>query len=167
VAAATASVQPGLTRARVPYAGIATRTVALVLDLVIVNVLVIVGAALLRLVASLVGDLRPEWLAEALVAAGWGLSVTGYFVLFWSVTGQTPGMRAMQLRVVREDGSPPSFWRAFVRLIGLLLAIVPLFAGFLPILFDARRRGLPDYLAGTVVLYADRAEPHGVVTSGL
>jgi uncharacterized RDD family membrane protein YckC len=76
-------------------------------------------------------------------------------------------MRAMQLRVVREDGSPPSFWRAFVRLIGLLLAIVPLFAGFLPILFDARRRGLPDYLAGTVVLYADRAEPHGVVTSGL
>jgi uncharacterized RDD family membrane protein YckC len=167
VVAATASIQPGLTQARVPYAGIATRAIALVLDLVIVHVLVIVGAALLGLVASLVGDLRPEWLAEALVAAGWGLSVTVYFVLFWSVTGQTPGMRAMQVRVVREDESPPSVWRAFVRLIGLLLAIVPLFAGFLPILFDARRRGLPDYLAGTVVLYADRAEPHGVVTGGL
>ena len=83
-----------------PYAGIATRAIALVLDLVIVNVLVIVGGALLGLVTSLVGDLRPEWLAEALVAAGWALSVTVYFVLFWSVTGQTPGMRAMRLRVV-------------------------------------------------------------------
>ena len=64
--------------------------------------------------------------------------MTVYFVLFWSVTGQTPGMRAMRLRVVTADGTPPSLWRAFVRLIGLLLAIVPLFAGFLPVLFDAR-----------------------------
>jgi uncharacterized RDD family membrane protein YckC len=155
VVAATASIQPSLTQARVPYAGIATRAVALVLDLVIVHVLVLVGAALLGLVASLVGDFRPEWLAAALLGAGWGLSVTVYFVLFWSVTGQTPGMRAMQVRVVREDGRPPSIWRALVRLIGLLLAIVPFCAGFLPILFDARRRGLPDYLARTVVVYAD------------
>jgi uncharacterized RDD family membrane protein YckC len=164
VVAATASIQPGLTATRVPYAGIATRAVALVLDVVIVNVLVLVGAGLLGIVASLVGDLRPEWLADALVAAGWGLSVATYFILFWSVTGQTPGMRAMRLRVVRENGRPPSLGRAFVRLIGLLLAIVPLFAGFLPVLFDARRRGLPDYLAGTVVLYADPAA--GVVTGG-
>ena len=90
--------------------------------------------------------------------------MTVYFVLFWSVTGQTPGMRAMQVRVARENGNLPSVGRAFVRLIGLLLAIVPLFAGFLPILFDARRRGLPDYLARTVVVYADPAA--GVVTGG-
>jgi uncharacterized RDD family membrane protein YckC len=162
--AATASIQHGLTTARVPYAGVATRAVALALDILLVHVLVLVGAGLLGLVASLVGDLRPEWLAEALIGTGWGLSVTVYFVLFWSVTGQTPGMRAMRVRVVREGGSPPSVGRAFVRLIGLLLAIVPLFAGFLPVLFDARRRALPDYLAGTVVLYAEPAD--GVVTAG-
>jgi uncharacterized RDD family membrane protein YckC len=40
-----------------------------------------------------------------------------------------------------------------VRLIGLVLAIVPCFAGFLPALVDDRRRALPDLLAGTVVLY--------------
>ena len=164
--AAPASIQPGLTQARVPYAGIATRAVALVLDLVLMPC----DRAHRR------GPARPrrltrrrpqaEWLVATLVAAAWGLSVTIYFVLFWSVTGQTPGMRAMRLRVVTADGTPPSFWRAFVRLIGLLLAIVPLFAGFLPVLFDSKRRALPDYLARTVVLYADRAEPHGVVTSG-
>jgi uncharacterized RDD family membrane protein YckC len=157
VVAATASVQPGLTSARVPYAGVATRAVALAVDVVIVNVLVLLGAGLLGLVASLVDDLRPEWLAQALIAVGWGLSVAVYFVLFWSITGQTPGMRAMRLRVIRESGSPPSLARAFVRLIGLLIAIVPMFAGFIPVLFDDRRRGLPDYLAGTVVVYADPA----------
>jgi hypothetical protein len=49
-----------------------------------------------------------------------------------------------------------------VRFAGLLLAIVPLFAGFLPVLFDERRRGLPDYLAGTVVHDVDRLPPKPV-----
>jgi len=38
-----------------------------------------------------------------------------------------------------------------VRFFGLLLAIVPRFAGFLPVLLDDRRRGLHDFLAGTIV----------------
>jgi uncharacterized RDD family membrane protein YckC len=154
--AATASIEPGLNEERVPYAGVATRAIALAVDIAIVHLIVLAGAVLLALLGSLVGDLRPEWLVEAIVAAAWTLTVTVYFVLFWSVTGQTPGMRAMRLRVVRGDGSPPSVGRALIRLVGLLLAIVPLFAGFVPVLFDARRRGLPDYFARTVVLYADR-----------
>jgi uncharacterized RDD family membrane protein YckC len=36
-----------------------------------------------------------------------------------------------------------------------VIAIIPLFAGYLPVLFDSRRRGLPDLLAGTVVVYED------------
>jgi uncharacterized RDD family membrane protein YckC len=166
VVEATAAIQPGLSETRVPYAGVATRAVALAADLLVIHLFILVVGGLLGLVASLVGDLRPEWLVATLVGAAWGLTVTIYFVLFWSITGQTPGMRAMRLRIVTADSSPPSSARAFVRLVGLLLAIVPLFAGFLPVLFDSRRRALPDYLARTVVLYADRAEPHGVVTGG-
>ena len=154
--AATTALPPGVSEADVPYAGVATRTVALVIDVALVHAFVLVGAGLLGLVASLVGDLRPDWLVAALAGAGWALSVTVYFVLFWSVAGQTPGLRAMRLRVVARDERPPSLGRALIRLVGLLLAIVPFFAGFVPILFDARRRGLHDYLAGTVVLYADR-----------
>jgi hypothetical protein len=41
-----------------------------------------------------------------------------------------------------------------LRLVGLGLAIVPLFLGFAPALVDARRRALQDFLAGTVVRYA-------------
>ncbi len=157
MAAATAALRPGVGSAPVPYAGVATRAVALAIDLAFVHAIVLLGAGVLALVASLVGDLRPDWLVATLAGVAWTLSVTVYFVLFWSVTGQTPGLRAMRLRVATDDGSPPSLGRALVRLVGLILAIVPLFAGFLPVLFDRRRRGLQDYLAGTVVLYADRA----------
>jgi uncharacterized RDD family membrane protein YckC len=116
---------------------------------------VIVIGALLSLIASLTnGDLRPQWLVALLAAAGWLLAVGLYFTVFWSTTGQTPGMRLMGLRVVAADGEPPHFIRAIVRLIGLGLAIVPLFAGFLPVLFDSRRRALQDYLARTVVIHA-------------
>ena len=45
-------------------------------------------------------------------------------------------------------------------LIGLALAIIPCFLGFVPALFDRQRRALPDYLAGTVVVYDD-APPAG------
>jgi uncharacterized RDD family membrane protein YckC len=86
------------------------------------------------------------------------LTVGIYFVLFWSAAGQTPGMRLLHLRVRRPDGDKPSIGRALVRVVGLVLAIVPLFVGFLPVLFTERRRGLPDFLAGTVVVY-DRASP--------
>ena len=48
MATATAAIQPGLSDARVPYAGIATRAVALVADLVIVHVFILVSGGLAR-----------------------------------------------------------------------------------------------------------------------
>ena len=78
-----------------------------------------------------------------------------YFVLFWSAAGQTPGMRLLRIRVRGPGGDSLSIGRSLVRLVGLGLAIVPMFAGFVPVLFTERRRGLPDFLAGTVVLYDD------------
>jgi len=61
-------------------------------------------------------------------------------------------MRLLRLSVRGPDGTAPSLGRSFDSS-GLLLAIVPLFAGFVPVLFTERRRGLPDFVAGTVVVY--------------
>ena len=92
--------------------------------------------------------------------AAWAVVVVVYFVGFWSTTGQTPGMRVMRLRVLADSsGGPPTVWRSIVRLIGLVIAIIPLFAGFLPVLVDDRRRGIHDMLAGTVVEHADGGGP--------
>lgn len=142
-----------------PYAGIAARTVAFGLDLLLALAVFLTGAALAALTASLVGELRPQWLAGILLGTWWTLAVGGYFVLFWTAAGQTPGMRVMRMRVTNQHEEPPGLARGILRFVGLLLAIVPMFAGFLPMLVDARRRGLQDYLAGTVVLYTDRPTP--------
>jgi uncharacterized RDD family membrane protein YckC len=139
--------------ATTPYAGFGTRGTALVVDAALAQLLFVVGGALIALVASLFGDLRPTWLVNTLAGIGGLLVLVVYFVGFWSTLGQTPGMRLMGVGVVAPDGAPPSGLRSLVRLAGLGLAIIPLFAGFLPALFDARRRALPDYLAGTTVVY--------------
>jgi uncharacterized RDD family membrane protein YckC len=151
-----ATAAPRLT---VPYAGIATRGIALAADAGIANAIFLLGAALLGLVGSLVGDLRPEWLVALLAALGWSLTVGGYFVLFWTTTGQTPGMRMMRLRVVTYRGERVHFVRALIRVGGLVLAIIPLFAGFLPVLVDGRRRALQDFLARTVVVHVSGPAP--------
>ena len=41
-----------------------------------------------------------------------------------------------------------------MRCVGVVLAALPLFAGFVPILFDSRRRGFQDWLPHTTVVKA-------------
>jgi len=139
----------------VPYAGLATRAVALAADVAIAHVIVFAGGAILALVASLIGDPDFGTLGRVLAAVAWAVVVGFYFVLFWSTAGQTPGMRVMALRVMDAAGEHPGVGRSLVRLIGLGLCIIPLFAGFLTVLVDDRRRGLHDFLAGTVVIYVE------------
>ena len=143
------------------YAGIATRAAALAVDALAALSIFVLGSAVVALIASLVGGIRPHWLAGSLLGAEWILVAGGYFVLFWSAAGQTPGMRLMHLRVLRPGGGGLSVGRSIVRTIGLALAIIPFFAGFIPALFDERRRALPDYLAATVVLHNAMAADEG------
>jgi uncharacterized RDD family membrane protein YckC len=136
-----------------PYAGIATRAVALAVDAGLAHLIVLAGGAVLALAASLVGNAQMDTAEKILAGGGWACTVGAYFVLFWTTTGQTPGMRLMGLRVLAPEGEHLGLRRALVRLVGLALAIIPAFAGFLPVLVDERRRGLHDLLAGTVVVY--------------
>jgi uncharacterized RDD family membrane protein YckC len=66
-------------------------------------------------------------------------------------------MHLMGVRVRDRSGRHPGIPRSFARLVGLWISIAIVFLGFLPALFDGRRRGLPDLLAGTEVVYDDRA----------
>ena len=74
-------------------------------------------------------------------------------------------MRLLGLRVIGPDGGHPGLVRSVVRLVGLALAIIPLFAGFLPVLVDDRRRALQDFMARTVVLYEISSPPQIVSTT--
>jgi uncharacterized RDD family membrane protein YckC len=150
--------------ASVQQPGLVTRTVAFAVDAALINVGALVCGAIVALCVSLVSV--SGTVADVLAVAGavaFVLWSAGYFVTFWSTTGQTPGGRVMAVRVCdARDGQSISAARAVVRVAGVLVAAVPFFAGFLPILVDPRRRGLQDMLAGTVVVDAPGRRDPGV-----
>ena len=140
------------------YAGIASRAIAFAADAILCAGLWVSVSGVAALAGWIFGGLRPEWLVATLATVGLALLSGCYFVFFWSTAGRTPGMHLVHLRVAVEDSpAPPSIRRSVVRLVGLALAIIPVFAGFLPVLFDRRRRGIADMVAGTVVVYGSTA----------
>lgn len=139
------------------HIGLATRGIAFALDAALINAVAIIVAAGVALVLSVldVPDSLDVWIAAAAGAAFVAWTIL-YFAMFWSTTGQTPGNRLMRIRVCRgDDGEVLRPRTALLRFGGLVLAAIPLFAGFLPILVDRRRRGVHDMLAGTVVVGVD------------
>jgi uncharacterized RDD family membrane protein YckC len=138
-------------------AGALTRGLAFGLDALIVNLAFSGLAAIAALIGSfLFGDgTSVSGFALALGSVAW-LTLGGfYLVAFWSLAAQTPGMRFLGVRLgVESRGLPPR--RSLKRLLGLALAAIPFGLGFLGILFDERRRGWQDRLAGVDVLYEER-----------
>src|SRR3954465_6623518 len=77
----------------------------------------------------------------------------GYFPYFWARDGQTPGMNAMKIKVVRDsDGGPLTAGSAILRAIGLWVAISVFYIGVIWIFVDKRKRGWQDLIGGTVVI---------------
>jgi uncharacterized RDD family membrane protein YckC len=135
------------------YTGLVTRAIALALDALLINGIAAVTGAVIALCLSV---LHANSQAEKLVAAISGVAYiawsAAYFVSFWSTTGQTPGAHLMRFAVRdAETGAVISVRRACLRLIGLVLAALPLCAGFVPVLFDSRCRAFQDWLARTLV----------------
>lgn len=138
-----------------PYAGIVTRAVALVIDAAALTVGFAVASGIVGLILSLFTNVDTSSTEAVLgTAGGWTVVVAGYFVLSWTAGGQTAGMWLMHVRIIDKSGEPPHLARSALRLVGAVLAAIPLFAGYFLVLFDDRRRALQDMIAGTVVVYA-------------
>jgi len=133
--------------------GIVTRAVSWLLDAALINLVALgvgLGADLILSIFPLSPDLSS--VLKPIAAVAYAVWAAAYFIGFWSTTGQTPGARLMQIRLVTAKGEKLKPRRALLRWIGMNLAMVPLFAGYLPIPFG--RRGFPDWLAHTLVLDA-------------
>ncbi|MDQ1625716.1 MAG: hypothetical protein QOJ49_1214 [Actinomycetota bacterium] len=132
-------------------AKLASRALALALDLVVQIIALFVGTLVL---AGVVGG-SDESLAAAITLVFVVAIVLGYPVAFETLTrGRSLGKLAMGLRVVREDGGPIRFRHAFVR---GLMGIVELWMtsgtiALISSLASTRGKRVGDYLAGTVVI---------------
>jgi uncharacterized RDD family membrane protein YckC len=144
-----------------PYAGAVTRAVAFALDVALLNGVLFLGGVVIALIVEAFGEFSIDLdaLTVSLTAIVWWLAFSIYFSAFWSLTGQTPGMRVMGVRVTTTEGASLPPRRSLLRVAAMVACAIPLFAGFLPILVNERRMGLHDRIARTVVRYVED-QPH-------
>ncbi len=94
------------------------------------------------------------WLTSRVDSLGFGL---GWWTLYFAILmpwmkGQTPGKRALGVRVVRLDGQPVTWWHAFERAGGYAAGLATGTLGFMQVYWDANRQAIHDKVAGTVVI---------------
>jgi uncharacterized RDD family membrane protein YckC len=136
-------------------AGVVTRAAAFLIDAVIINLFFTVLAGAVTLLATFFGG-SGDGVPKGALAAGsfiW-LGVVGtYLVGFWSLAGQTPGMRFLGIRL-NERRLP--LRRSIRRLIGIGLSVITFGIGFLGVVFGESRRGWADRMGHTEVVYDER-----------
>ena len=140
-------------------AGALTRALAFGLDLLVVNLAFSGLAAIAALIGSFFSGTGNGVSGFALALGGttWIALAGLYMITFWSLAAQTPGMRFFGIRLgVAGRGLKPR--KSVKRLLGLFLAAIPFGLGFIGILFDQRRRGWQDRLAGVDVVYEEREQ---------
>ncbi len=134
-------------------AGLGSRMIAGIVDLLILGVLVLVSS-------FAVAGLAASETLDATVIRGFGalaltLLVVGYFVGFEALNGgRTPGKRAVGIRVVGADGEPAGFLAAFLRNLIRVVDFLPIAYGIgaISILATDTNQRLGDLTARTIVI---------------
>lgn len=134
-------------------AGLGTRAIAQLLDLLIVAAILVALLFFAAAVAVVVPD--SDTLTSLIIIIGAFLVVFGYFWVseaLWS--GQTLGKKAFRLRAVGERGEPLTFLQAGIRNVVRIVDFLPYGYGVGLIVLFANGKGkrLGDLAAGTVVV---------------
>jgi uncharacterized RDD family membrane protein YckC len=135
-------------------AGIGTRFLAAVIDVLAIVGIVVVVAAGAAVIAQF-GIVGSTVATIILLGVFFLVVVWGYYVVYetlWS--GQTPGKRALRIRVIKISGYPIGFIDALIRNLMRLVDFLPaLYAiGMLTMFISRQSRRLGDYAAGTIVI---------------
>jgi uncharacterized RDD family membrane protein YckC len=144
---------------RATNAGLVSRAVAFVLDAALFNVSFFLIVTLIGVAFAAVSP-GSESLSNvsdpvlALSAGAWLAWISGYLVFFWSISGQTPGMRFLGIHLEAGGQRRLGLRRSLRRLVGTAISALPLGAGFLPVLVNDRRQAWSDRIAGTEVVHS-------------
>jgi len=145
-----------------PLAGAGSRFLALAID----SLVQIVGFAVLGLVALgamlLPIELGSSWVLAILLLFGF-LLYYGYYAIFEALwNGQTPGKRAMRLRVITSSGRPITPYEAILRNLVRIVDQLPgiYTVGVISMFVTERNQRLGDVAADTVVVHEQPIERH-------
>jgi uncharacterized RDD family membrane protein YckC len=125
---------PVLPRQTAFYAGFWLRTVALMIDLV--------------LITGCLAVVRTMWLFPLVLLL--------YFASFLAARGATPGGLAAGIRCVRVTGEPVNWASAIARCLASIFSVFPLGLGYFWMAWDERKQGWHDKIAGTVMVRTRR-----------
>ena len=139
-----------------PKAGFWIRVVAALIDSSLVSALQFVLGLLLGLAGGLTGgSLNHSGQLMMTIVTGLFSVVVAifYYVFFTGYGGQTPGKMALRIRVIRTDGQPIGYGRAFLREVpGKFISGILLGFGYLMVAFNRQKQGLHDKIADTFVI---------------
>lgn len=136
-------------------AGAVSRAGAFLIDGVFVNLAFTAIVAIATLIDNAFGGGGggASNFAIAIGSTAWVGLGSLYLVAFWSLAGQTPGMRFLGIRL-NEERLPPR--RSLKRLLGLWLSVLTFGIGYLGVVFGERRRAWEDRFSGVAVVYDER-----------
>jgi uncharacterized RDD family membrane protein YckC len=137
------------------YAGAVSRFAAYSVDVVVNTAVFVLGLAAISWGVRIVTGHDVSWnrsnVVVAIIFVGWQFL---YFAYCWAVSGRTPGMALLGIRVVRADGTilPPK--QGVLRALVFPLSFLLFGLGFLGILVQHEHRALHDLIAGSAVVYS-------------
>ena len=138
-------------------AGIGSRFYAALIDIAVLTPIVLIGGYVtLRAIFGL-DERFGNWLAAIAGVATFALQ-WGYYMAFEITTnGQSPGKRALGLRVIKAHGYPISFSDSAIRNLIRIVDFLPFFygAGLVAMLSNKNWQRLGDLAAGTLVVKED------------
>jgi uncharacterized RDD family membrane protein YckC len=146
-------VQSGVDILQAQYATIPRRFLAFIVDLVVVGIPMQVFSGVMQATAIFFKNVSLQFFVMGLVVLiSMIITVTYEALMLLKRNGQTIGKMAVQIRVVRLDGSPPSAREAWLRPIVRTFAGLLCFADYFPAFFTAQRTAIHDMAAGTRVI---------------
>ena len=141
-------------------AGIGSRFYAALLDTLLLALIAFIGYYVNRNFISELGDTLGNWLGALggiiVFALFWG-----YYMVFEITTnGQSPGKRALGLRVIKDGGYPIGFADSAIRNLVRVVDFLPFFygAGLMTMLITSNWKRLGDLAAGTLVVKTARTD---------
>jgi uncharacterized RDD family membrane protein YckC len=154
----TEAAKPPATE-QIPWGGFWVRSMAMATDSVILMLLMAIFVVLgfLSLSMGVTGDREIPILRQVLIVLpitfplGLALMLS-YFTFFHGTWGQTIGKMIFGLRVVRTNGYPLTFSRAFARALGYFPSAIPFFLGFFWVALNSEKRSWHDVLTDTMVI---------------
>ncbi len=74
-------------------------------------------------------------------------------VIFWGYKAATPGKMVIKIQIIDAiSGEKPTLFQSFVRYLGYYISLLPCGLGFLWVIWDKKKQGWHDKMAGTVVI---------------